>query len=228
MATLVSDLINQSFVDLGVIQPGETISATMQTAAFAMLNQLLSAWSTEQTMAYQLVTQGFSLTPGTSLYSLGVGGNLSTAQRVVRVTGWRSTSGNFVNGGEPISFEQFYATVKDPTAKTSVLAEVVAADFSFPLINILVWPPPATAPGALGLRFWSPLTAFGSISDTVTLPDGWEQALHFNLAIVLSPQYARVGGVTPELAANAQNSKGAIVAKNAAILGQNQAPPAAA
>jgi hypothetical protein len=126
-----------------------------------------------------------------------------------------------------ISFDQFASEVSDPMSSTSVLANTVAADGSFPNINIKVFPVPAAAPGTLWLDYWSAIAQFITVGDTLNLPAGWQDALHFNLAVRLYPQYARAGGIDPVLAANAQSSKGALVALNAQILGEQQQAPAA-
>ena len=216
---LVSDIIAQAFLDLGVIQPGETVSSDMQANAFVVLNQMISNWSVDQALAYLNVHQAFTLTAGTATYTVGTAGTLSTSARPLRVVSWKSQSGNFANGGPCLSFDEFRAKQQNLTAKRSVLAEMVAADASYPSINIEVFPVPDTSPGTLTLEFWTPVVAFASVGTTVTLPDGWEAAIHFNLAVQLAPQYARQTGITQELAANAQNTLNALKAKNAAILG---------
>lgn len=224
MSTFVSDIIQEAFLDLAVVQPGETISATMQAAAFLVLQQMYASWGAEQLMAYSIHHDSFTLTAGTTNYTLGPSGSLATFARPARVTGWSSSSGNFKNGGPISSFEQLHAVAKGQTGKRSVLAEMVAADGAFPFINIEVFPTPDASPGALRLDFYAYLESLGTVSPLI-LPDGWEAALHFNLAIALYPQYARVGsGAIEALAANAQNSKGIIVRRNAEILGMQQQP----
>jgi hypothetical protein len=98
----------------------------------------------------------------------------------------------------------------------------LAADTSWPLINIRVFPAPIG--GNIEVVFWTPITAFATVGDTVNLPPGFEEMLHFNLSLRLYPKYARVGGIPPELAANAQNSKAVIVAMNSPIAGQPPHP----
>jgi hypothetical protein len=222
---LVSDLIFFSFLDLGAVAPGETLTAAEQADAFARLNMMLSSWSTEGLSAPSLFHGSFALTAGTNLYTLGVGGALVTALRPIRVTGAQSVSGNFRMGMKVMSFDQFAQQVSDPIASASVLAEVLAADGSFPLINLRVHPMPAAAPGTLWLDYFAAIAQFVTVGDTVNLPDGWTDALHFNLAMALAPQYARAGGIDPTLEGKAQTSKGALNALNAEILGQQQAPP---
>lgn len=225
---LVSDLITESFIDLGVIAPGETITTAMQTNAFLVLQQMMAGLSVEQAMNYVVYHQIFTLVAGTSAYTVGTGGTLVATANPNRITGWQSISNNFRNGGQIISFEEFHATIKDPFGSRSIIAQAVAADQLYPSINILVWPTPDTSPASLQLDYYASLPAYSTVGDTVTLPDGWQAMLHFNLAIALAPQYARQGGVPDALAANAQNSKALIVQKNAAIIGLTQAPQQAA
>ena len=216
---LVSDIITEAFVDLAVIQPGETISSDMQANAFLVLKQMLSNWSVDQALAYLNVHGDFNLVAGTAAYTVGTTGSLATAARPVRIVSWQSRSGNFSNGGACISFDEFRAKQQNLTAKRSVLAEMVAADTGYPTIAIEVFPVPDTSPGTLRLDYWTPVVEFASVGTTVNLPDGWEAAVHFNLAVQLAPQYARQTGITPELAANAKNTLAELKAKNAAILG---------
>jgi hypothetical protein len=226
---LVSDLITAAFLNLGAIAPGETITAAEQADAFLRLNLLLSSWSTEQVTVPVLSHTSFVMVAGTSAYTLGTAGagaTLVTAGRVLAVTGASSVSSNFRQPVEVMSFDKFAATVADPLASTSVLALKLAADGNFPLINLRVFPVPAAAPGALWLDYWMAIAQFATVGDTITLPDGWPEALHWNLALKLFAQYARPGTTVDAVAGNAQSSKGALNALQAKILGlEQQAPP---
>lgn len=223
--SLVSDIITQAFLDMGAYAPGETMTSLEQTDAFLRLNQMISSWSTEQLTMPTMLHTSFTLTAGTNLYTLGTGGTLVTAARALRVIGAQSVFGNFRSALKIISFDRFAAEVSDPLAGSTVLAAVLAADGSFPSINLRVHPMPAASPGLLWLDYWSALAQFVTVGDTINLPDGWNDALHFNLAVRLYPQYARAGGIDPVLASNAESTKAALVKLNADILGMTQAPP---
>lgn len=244
MASQYSDLIQQAFEDLAVVQPGETISSALQANGFAELLQMLQSFSTEGATVFTEQTASFPLNVGVSAYTLGVGGSLATSVRAQRVVAWRATSGAFACGGSPLPYDSFDAAVSSAGQKfQSVVGQVqallapyylspslllsnaavpmfLAADASWPLINIRVFPVPFG--GTLDLTFWSPITAPASVSDTVTLPPGFEDMIHYNLAVRLYPKYSRVGGMSPELAANAQNTKASVVAQNSPI--QTQPP----
>lgn len=224
-ATVSADIITPAFLDLAVIQPGGAPSNSMRDAAFLLLNQQIDALSTEWVTAYVVYHQAFTLTAGTTNYTVGTAGTLASTARPIRITGWTSyTTQGFRNGGQIMSFEALHAAAKDNTGSLdAVLAQMVAADQAYPAINIEVFPAPAASPGTLRLDYYSPLTQFAAVGDAVALPDGYIQMLRTMLAVQLYPQYARVGGNTLEvLGAAAKNAKDQIAAKNAAILGLQQ------
>ncbi len=237
--SLVSDLIQLAYEDLAVVQPGETITAAgaLQTTGFTTLNGFMGTLSMERRSAFRLVMQTFNLAGGVSAYTLGSGGSFPTtgALRAQEVTSWIASSGDMRKGGAPLSMEQFATACVDgqmklaalytqatmegvtatvPAVLTAPIPSLVGVDTAFPLINIRVWPIPAAVPGSIELSYWTPLLQFATVGDTVTLPEGWFNMLRFNLAVLLYPRHARLGGLPPELAANAQNSKASLVQQN--------------
>ena len=253
MATLVSDIINQAFLNLEAIAVGESITSAEQTDAFLRLNQLIASLSTEGATVYTETLKTFSSSAGVDHYTLGAGGTWDSTVRAQKVVAWKATSGLFVSGGAPVDFaafdtaahaaaqgfiqaaQQAYALEAETAAKiitamapffqtptftwptialsNAAVPMVLGADTAWPLANVRIFPAPASA-ASVELTYWVPLTAFTAVSDAVSLPPGFEQMLHSNLAVVLYPQYPRAGGIPPELAALAQNSKAAIIQQN--------------
>lgn len=213
-----NDLIDLSFQDLAVIQPGQTISGTqMQAPAQVMLNQLLSSLSTEQLTAYNQVMQTFALVAGQTNYTLGAGGTWSTVggQRAQRVTAWRGFFATILSGGGPVlSMAAFDAAAQQMAGETSIIPKLLGADTAFPLINIRVFPPPSGTTGNVEVAYWTPVPQISDFSQSYNLPEGWALMLHWGLAVLLFPQYARVGQTIDVIVANAQNSKASIVAQN--------------
>ncbi len=229
--SLVSDLLQQAFLDLDEIRVGRLIAPLEQAESFARLNQLLSQWSTEQLSVFTIVHQGLTLTAGTADYTLGTGGTLVTTSRPVRVTGALSVSGAFRSPVEVMGFDAFDADprVVNGRGKATVLAKLLAADQAYPSLALRVHPTPAPAPGTLFIDYWTALAAFATVGDTIALPPGYEKALRWNLALDLYPTFCRHPrpGALETIAGMAQASKASIVALNAAVLGSS-APPAAA
>jgi hypothetical protein len=98
----------------------------------------------------------------------------------------------------------------------------VAADTSYPLINVRVFPPPSNTPGTLELAYYTPVTQFVTVGDTISLPQGWQDMLHFNLAQRLYPQYPRPSNMQM-IWDMAQRTKAALMVENAMAAPQPQA-----
>ena len=235
---LVSDLITLSFLDLGVIAPGETITTAMQTDAFTRLLALMASLSAEGLTIPNQVEQTFNLLAGVDSYTLGATGIWVTTGglRAMKVTSWRASFGALRRGGAPVRMDDFAAAAAAaqerlseeyrralmagvitlfPATLTTPVPEVVGADTNYPNLNVRISPAPSGTPGTIELGYWTELTSFATVGDTVNMPQGWVDLLHFQLALRLYPQYARAGGVDPGLLANAQQAKAAITQENA-------------
>jgi hypothetical protein len=241
----VQRLITLAFFDLGAIQSGETPNTDELNDSLDVLNGMLGAFSNEQLTVFNRVVQSF---PGAGLssFTLGTGGIWNTGSaRAQKIVGWRATNGAYNSGGAPLSLADFDAAAQDASVRfAGVQAQISAllapffqsptlalssaqaplllgADSAWPLINVRVFP--ATT-ATIELAYWTPITAFVALTDVISLPPGFEELLRTNLAVRLSPQYGRSGGIDPVLAANAQNAKAAIQALNT----PSAAAPAAA
>ena len=227
-----NDLITQAFINLAVIQVGETITSAMQTDAQTRLNQLLSSLSTEGLTAFNQVSQSFNPSSGVVAYTLGSAVNSASLVttgnlRALKLTAWRAAyAGVLTSGGRVLSLEEFGAASaqSQTTGEATPIPRIVGADTSYPLINVRISPPPGTLVGVLELDYYTPITQITNFAATVALPEGWEHMLHANLAVALAPQYARQGGISQEVAALAQNSKQALISQNQ----MSGAPPAQA
>jgi hypothetical protein len=222
---LVSDIITESFLDLAAIDPGVGITTAEQSDAFLRLNQIIAQWSTEQFSIFNLAHTSFpgGLVAGTSSYTVGPGGSLATAARPVRITSAAAFSGSFSVPVPVLSFGDFEGRAINPTGRSSVLPEFIAADQGYPLVNLKVFPPPAISPGTLILDYWTVITAFATAGDTVNLPPGYERALHLALAVELWPQYPKQNDFAV-LKGMADDAKNSLMQLNAQILGAPQAP----
>jgi hypothetical protein len=218
-------IINQAFQDLKVLPPGGSVSTTVENDSFVYLNQLMSSLSIEAPMAFNQVRQSFNLVYATASYTLGSGGSFATTggKRAVKVTSWRASYGGVLSSGGPVlSMEEFGAQAKQMLGESTPIPSLVGADTAYPLINIRIHPLPSFVVGTLELGYWTPITQFTTVTDVLAFEDGFEEMLHFNLAVILFPQYGRTGGIDPVLAANAQNSKAKIVAMNSTRAPQAQ------
>ncbi len=219
MANLVSDIINEALADLGVIRPGETISAAVLADCFMRLNQMWAGWGAEPDVTNAQYHQVLTITAGTNAYTFGTGGTLVASAAPVKIYGAQSISGAFKKPVKIVSFAEYDAAYADFGGTTAVLADMLAVDNAYPSMNLRVAPMPATSPGTLTIDYLGVMTAFAATSTSLALHPAFEEALHFNLAMVLLPRYGRQGFDPAVLAANAQNSKARIVELNRSING---------
>lgn len=229
--SLVSDIYNQSFIDLGVIRPGETISATLGADALAQLIQLWALRTLDQTLTYAWYHDGgLVLVAGTDAYTVGTGGSLVTTAAPIRITGWTCKSGGFQNAGKPVSFEQFDAEVKDPLATSSKLISILAADGQVPTKNIRVFPVPAASPGTLTLDYFGPMVQISTAGQSLSFGPGYEYFMRKDLAVAMYPAYARSGALTIQTLTSQRDGAMALIQQNNAAIQQlgASAPPAQA
>ena len=212
----VQDFLSSVLRLIQVLDAGESPSTTESNHALEVLNQMLSSWSAAGLPVYQLSTESIPVT-GAASYTL--------ATRPAQIKAVQSVNAGVTQDVQPMTAEQ-WAGLRDSTL-TGKFATAYLYDAGYPSATIKLWPIPATG-GSLQLFTLQPLATFAGLGATISLPPGYEQALRFNLALALAPEYGSV--VTPELAGQAQSSLSAIASLNAAVLGppRNAAPAAPA
>jgi hypothetical protein len=214
---VVSDIITEAFLDLGAIAAGQTPTTEEQTDAFLRLNQMIRSWSNEDITIFTESHSTYTLTAGTYQYTFGASSaNWGTSARPVRLVSASAVSGAFRAPVKVMSFQAFENEIENPYGVTAVLPQALAVDNAFPNLNVKVFPTPA-AGGNVELDYWTEIAQFATVGDTVNLPPGFEDALHFNLAVRLYPQYARSSGADQGLLANAQMTKNAIARLNTEV-----------
>lgn len=193
MAT-TRDLIKGSLRLLGVIAPGESPTADEQSDALNALNEMLSSWSNERLLAYYRVREEFTLTSGQSSRTIGTTGNFVTSrpQEIEEATiEDQSASPTAEYGLQILSFSEWAAIIqKDSTADVPTK---LYYEPTYPNGTLNLWPVPSAA-NKIVLYSRKPLSSL-AIGDTLALPPGWEEALRYNLAVKIAPEY----GVAPQM-----------------------------
>lgn len=207
----IQEFINSTLRLIRVLDSGEVPTATESNDALVALNQLIGSWSAAGVPIYQESKDTIALS-GASIYPLSF--------RPVKINAVHVSNGGVTFPAAIVPSQQ-WVLPKDRTA-TSKFAKEVYYDGTFPNGNIYVWPN-VTSGSTMEIFSLKPLAQFASLSDTINLPPGYEQALRFALAGVLAPEYG--SALPPELAGNAQAAQAAIATMNANVI--TQAPPAA-
>jgi hypothetical protein len=211
--TAVRDLIHQALRSIGVLAAGEVATASEAQDALDALNQLVAQMNNDSLLLYNVVEHVFALVAGTQSYTIGTGGVFNTArplaieQALLRDTAM-SPPLDIAMG--ILTQEQWAGVSLKGLSLTYPLW--VYLDLSYPLAHVIVWPIPDSGK-QLVLWLQQPLTAFATLDDAVSLPNGYERLLRLSLAQELCLEYGRAIG--PELAALVESARGNVKRANA-------------
>lgn len=208
--TTVREVCQDALIELGVLAPVDAMTAEDGAYALRALNRMVGKWNTEELMVYTVNRNAYSLVAGQQSYTIGTGGDFNT-YRPVRI---QMASVLLSSGVEiPVRIvndEEWQQTVMKSTASTFPTMIWIAGNV--PLNTIWCWPVPQDSTVDLVLYTWGKTEAFASLNDTVTFPNGYEEALVSNLAVTLANSYGVQPG--PSLQARAADAKSKIESLN--------------
>lgn len=190
MAITARQLIVKSMQKIGLLTKTEQPSADEVNDALYSLNALLDSWSNESMLIVARAWENFPLIGGVGLYTIGTGQTFNT----VRPT--------FINDAYVIvqstTTPSYQLTVVqdetyfDTTLKTQQgIPFELNYDNGYPIGNIRIYFVPDQA-YMLYMLSEKPLTSFANLDQLTSLPPGWEEALIYNLALRLAPEYGQV------------------------------------
>lgn len=207
MTTTVQNIVDRAGRLLSVLNSGESLTTTESSDALIALNAMLDSWRNDRLMCYSMQDESFSLVANQRTYTVGPSGTALATTRPVHIEEAYYLDANNVTTGLDILDEEQYAGIISKL-QTGTYPQRVWFQPTMPNLTVYVHPVPAASVGAIHFLDYVPVLAFSAVSDTVTLPPGWEEALASNLALVISPEYQ----IQPSqlVMAMAQSSKAAI------------------
>ena len=176
---------------IGVLATGETPSANEANDALTALNDLIDSWSTENLLIVAKVVETFPLVVNQQVYTIGVGGNFSTARpQLIEHAAIQVLSNNPVNEipVDIINLDQ-WSDIQVKSVTSSIPLRLYNDD-NYPLSNLSLWPVPSVA-NNITLYSWKPISEIASLTTIVSLPPGYSMALKYNLAVALSAEYGK-------------------------------------
>ena len=202
--TLVRDLLTDALLEIGMIDPSEAIDPGAANGALRELNRMLSTWANDDLMIYTVDRRTFAMVANQQDYTIGVGGTFNTPYAVR--PGQINLVSVILNGVElPVEIlndEQWRNIALKAPYQTvpSTIPNYIWADGNYPLNGLHFYPVPTTAVPLI-MSVWGQIVAFTSINQTVTLPQGYEDAIVKGLALRLAPRYGvQVNQATASLA----------------------------
>lgn len=213
-------LINNSLVNLGILEQGGTPSVSDSNEALTRLNYMLGQWHIQDKFVPSVGTAAYALTAAQAVYPIGPA---ATAPfNVARPTFIQRASIQVGTGPiVPLRLieQQEYRSITDLTA-TAAYPQILYNDRASPASNLYFWPIPTGTPNVI-LDTWFQLASFATLATSVDLPDGYAEAISNALAVRLMSMFgiavdSQVGTLVSSLALQAEAS---IVALNARARG---------
>jgi len=179
------EIITKAMQKNGVLLKSESPSPDESSDGLDALNDLISSWSTESMLIYARTLESFTLTGGTSSYTIGTSLTFNTARPLKIISAYLRNSTTDTNIA--IVPDEVFANITNKT--TQGIPEFLNFDNGFPTATIKLWPVPSSA-YSLFLSSEKELSAL-TLAGTVSLPAGWKRALIYNLAMELAPEYGQ-------------------------------------
>lgn len=182
----VQTLVNRAARLLGQVAPNSALAADESADALVAINAMMDAWKNEELLVYARQDESLNLVAAQASYTLGPGGDLGTT-RPVRIDDAYVVYLGYSYPGVKIISDQVYDAIPNKSSQSTYPSQINYRA-TMPAGTLYVYPVPSVA-SVLHLLTWTPLTAFAALTDTVSLPPGFEDAIAANLAIALAPEY---------------------------------------
>lgn len=194
--TTVRDLCVAALQDSGYLGVGQTALKDSIVDAWQRLQWMLQQWTRNRWMVYHLVNIGVTSTGATS-YSVGPGGDYDTGAGTVRPARIESafirqlqySPGNQVD--TPLEILQSREDYDKVGLKSLVsYPGAVFLDTGWPLATLYIYPVPSAGIYAVHITVMGALPqAFSNLSNVLSMPYEYYQAIVSNLALRLRARY---------------------------------------
>ena len=182
MATVL-DIIKRAHRISGIYALGETPSPEESADALYALNSMLGSWANESLLIYADQLDSITLIPGVSTYTIGPSGGTIT----VRPMSISNSSYIRASGIDYplaiISLDQ-YNNISSKSEQSEI-PEYLWYQDTFPNSTVTLYPVPSVA-NVLNLWSKKQITGFSTLTEEVSLPPGYQEALEYNLADALA------------------------------------------
>lgn len=200
MSTTALTIAADAFSLLNVFQPGESVPASDGQAAFRALNRMIGQWQLDTMLPAVSIREVFPLVANKggpdAPYTIGSGGDFDTtrptAQSLLGAALLLSGTVPRVEIPRVIYTDAQYQAIQIKDLANSLWTGVYYnPSYTGGLGSLGFWPVPNTAIHDFILYRQQPLSAFVSLAATYDLPDGYEEAIVYNLARRLATPYGR-------------------------------------
>jgi len=198
MSTTAQTIIKGAFGLIGVYQPNETMTATDAQDGLRRLNNMVGQWALQSGTIPCRIREVFDTVSGqgspTNPYTIGDGGDFDTSrpgaidQASILLT---QASPNDVEVDLAILTNDAYDAIQVKDLANSQPTCLFYQPTS-PLGRIYLWPVPNVSYNDLVLYRLDQLSTFSSLTAAYDLPNGYDEAMEYNLAKRLAAPYGKV------------------------------------
>ena len=173
---------------------------------------MLDSWSNERLMIHTVTLTSFGLTASQGSYTIGNGGNFNMPRptRIINPC-WIRDSGDIDYALELINTEA-YGRIPDKTTD-GTYPQYLYYDYGYSATStgtVYFWPEPDSGLSTF-INTLQPITTLSSMSHSVLMPPGYQDAIELNYAVRSA---LGVAPVSPELERAAMKSKAALKSQN--------------
>lgn len=213
------DIASDAITSIGQLGTGQSISPEEAEQALRAANRMIGMWNRQRLMLPLVTQRPYTLSATVQDYTVGPTGSIGgVATRPTFVeSGQVTPPGSSQSDSVSMLDKSQWDAIADKGAMCSALGtpSSMYVEYSYPNIGLHFWPVPSNAAG-LTIGTWEPLLVIATIYDDINLPDGYEEALMYNLALELCPFYDMP---TTGVEAQAVNGLNQIKALNAQAIG---------
>lgn len=202
----VLELITSAMKEVGAVASGENPTDDEAQDCLVWLNRMVNGFGVDRLTIYEIVSTTKALTSGTQTYTIGTGGNINIARPV-----WIERAGLLDSASSPdlevpraLYTPDVWASIRLKTL-TSTWFNGLYYDHAYTagLGNISLYPVPTSTTLSLVLYVPTPITVFADVNASIVLPPGYEDVLHYGLAVRIAPMFGREASqTTKDLAAD--------------------------
>ena len=222
MIETANTLILDAYGLLGIPGEGASLTADETSLAIRVLNRMIGNWNIKDLLVYAVTATTFPFVANKKTYMLGSGGDFDFPRpsRIERMSVvYPNPTMNPASTVEiPVTFLnlQEWQNVAVKNVQGTLFPSLCYNDDSYPFMTLNFWPAPGATCSCI-LYTWDMLPEIVNLTDVISLPPGYTQALLTNLAVKLAPYFS----ITPsdQIVSDALESKHDIDGINSGALG---------
>lgn len=185
------DLVSASLRLIGAIAQGEAPAASEVTDGLAAINRMIDSWSTESLIIYADAKEEFTLVVGQQDYTMGPSGNFNTTRPLRFLQATIKVDSTTPAIEYQLNFKSLteWVMIKQKGLSSNIPSDIYV-EASYPLATVSLYPVPSVA-NKVVLYTQKQVTSIATPDTVIALPPGYEDALVYNAALRLAPEYGK-------------------------------------